>query len=42
MYSPLVNSPIEPSVVITIPMVAWSLITFSVPISAASINGISS
>ena len=30
-----------PSVVTTIPMVEWSLITFLVPISAAWVNGIS-
>ena len=41
-YSLLGISPIEPSVVTTIPMVEWSLITFSVPISAASTNGIGS
>ena len=38
----LVKSPIEPSVVTIIPIVEWSFITFSVPISAASTNGISS
>lgn len=32
----------DPSVVTTIPIVEWSLITFSVPISAASIKGMAS
>jgi len=31
-----------PSVVMTIPIVEWSLITFSVPIDAASLKGIAS
>ena len=41
-YSFLGISPIEPSVVTTIPIVEWSFITFSVPISAASTKGIAS
>ena len=35
------SSPIVPSVVTTIPIVAWSRITFWVPIDAAVVNGIS-
>ena len=42
LYSFLGISPIDPSVVTTIPIVEWSFITFSVPISAASMNGIGS
>ena len=41
-YSFLGISPIEPSVVTTIPIVECSFITFSVPISAASTKGIGS
>ena len=42
VYASRSSSPIEPSVTTTIPMVAWSRITFSVPMRAASTNGISS
>ena len=38
----LLKSPKDPSLVITIPIVAWSLITLLVPISAASTKGIAS
>ena len=40
IYTSLSSSPIEPSVVTTTPKVECSSITFFVPISAASSNGI--